>query len=173
MKKSNLIVTLVVLTIVSSLPAVAGGVDRMIIVPEKWQGAYDFGYAPAIRVGEWVVISGIPASGEGTYEDKVRRMYERAEELLTASGATWADVVELTSFHLESKDSAQFGAEFGKYMPIHKEFLGDHRPAWTAVGTTALLSPSAVVETKFVAVVGSGASSRVVRHVDGAEGSGE
>ena len=166
MKSSRILVAALTLAL---LPATlfAGGVDRMIVVPENWQGAYDFGYAPAIRVGEWVIISGIPAGGNGSYEDKIRGMYKRAQQLLEASGATFADVVELTSFHLESKDSAQFGAEFQKYMPIHKEFFGDHRPAWTAVGTTALLSGSAVVETRFVAVVGSGASSRVVRHVDG------
>ncbi len=50
-------------------------------------------------------------------------------------------------------------------MPIHRESFGDHRPAWTAVGTTALLSPTAVVEMRVVAVVGSGLSSRVVPDV--------
>lgn len=50
----------------------------------------------------------------------------------------------------------------GCYMPIHKEFFGDHRPAWTAVGTTVLLSRTAPVEMRVVAVVGSGKASRVV-----------
>lgn len=141
----------------------AEDVDRTIYVPQGWEGAYEFGYAPAVRVGDTVIVSGIPASGEGTYEDKVRHMYERAKEVLAAAGATFDDVVEITTFHLEPKDSATFHEEFRRYMPIHKEFFGEHRPAWTAVGTTALLSSTGVVEMKLVAVAGSGRSSRVVR----------
>ena len=137
-----------------------------IVVPPRWKGAYQFGYAPAIRVGDWVIVSGIPAGGEGSYEDKIRRMYEQAKVLLEASGATFADVVELTTYHLEPTDSQQFGQEFSRYMPIHKEFFGEHRPAWSAVGTTALLSPSAVVEMRIVAVAGAGSSSRVVERVE-------
>ena len=116
-----------------------------------------------MRVGETVIVSGIPAGGEGSYEDKIRNMYRRAKELLEAAGASIDDVVELTTFHVKPEDDAAFREEFGLYMPIHREFFGEHRPAWTAVGTTALLSPSAVVEMKLFAVVGSGKETRVVR----------
>lgn len=143
-------------------PAQAAGVEREILVPAGWEGAYDFGYAPVIRVGNRVIVSGIPASGDGTYEEKIRGMYRRAVELLTAAGATIDDVVELTTFHSEPEDSAAFGAEFERYMSIHKEFFGEHRPAWTAVGTTALLSSTAPVEMRVIAVIGSGKASRVV-----------
>jgi enamine deaminase RidA (YjgF/YER057c/UK114 family) len=146
----------------TAVPARAGGVDREIHVPAGWEGAYEFGYAPAIRVGDMVIVSGVPAGGEGTYEEKIRRMYQRIGDLLRAAGATFDDVVELTSFHAEPRDSPAFRAEFEKYMPIHREFFGEHRPAWTAVGTTALLSPTAVVEVRVIAVVGSGKASRVV-----------
>ncbi len=81
---------------------------------------------------------------------------------LASAGATLEDVVELTTFHAAPADTPAFRAEFEKYMPIHKEFFGDHRPAWTAVGTSALLSGTADVEMRVVAVVGSGASSQVV-----------
>lgn len=142
--------------------AEASEVDREIHVPAGWEGAYEFGYAPVIRVGDQVVVSGIPASGDGTYEEKIRGMYRRAVELLEAAGATIEDVVELTTFHSEPEDSTAFGEEFQRYMPIHKEFFGDHRPAWTAVGTPALLSSTAPVEMRVIAVIGSGKASRVV-----------
>jgi len=154
------------LLIASALPAVAGervSNERTIHVPEGWEGAYEFGYAPVLRVGDQVIVSGIPAGGDGSYEEKIRRMYERAVDLLAAAGATIDDVVELTTFHAEPQGSAEFRAEFELYMPIHREFFGEHRPAWTAVGTAALLSPTAPVEMRLVAVVGSGANSRVVR----------
>lgn len=168
MKVRKILIALAVLAVASSTEALAGGTDRQIVVPPRWQGAYDFGYAPAVRVGDWVIISGIPAGGEGSYEDKIRHMYQRAVELLEASGATIEDVVELTSYHLESTGAQQFRAEFERYMPVHREFFGEHRPAWTAVGTTALLSPSAVVEMRLVAVAGSGRNSRVVSKVTAA-----
>ncbi len=148
--------------------AAASDVERTIHVPEGWEGAYDFGYAPVVRVGDLVIVSGVPAGGDGTYEEKIRGMYRRAGELLAAAGASWDDVVELTTFHTAPRDSAAFREEFDLYMPIHREFLGEHRPAWTAVGTTVLLSRSAPVEMRVVAVAGSGAASRVVRGAEAA-----
>lgn len=165
MRKSLCLIA-VALLVAAALPAAAGeraANERTIHVPEGWEGAYEFGYAPVVRVGDQVIVSGIPAGGLGTYEEKIRRMYENAVHQLAAAGATIDDVVELTTFHLEPKDSAEFGAEFERYMPIHREFFGEHRPAWTAVGTSALLSPAAPVEMRLVAVVGSGENSRVVR----------
>jgi enamine deaminase RidA (YjgF/YER057c/UK114 family) len=154
------------LYLATTLPAAAGdraANERTLHVPEGWEGAYEFGYAPVVRVGDLVIVSGIPAGGPGSYEEKIRRMYENAVYLLASAGATLDDVVELTTFHLEPKDSPAFRAEFDKYMPIHREFFGEHRPAWTAVGTSALLSGAAPVEMRVIAVVGSGADSRVVR----------
>lgn len=152
-----------VLVLTNPAPAAGGDVERQIIVPPGWEGAYDYGYAPVIRVGEMVIVSGIPAGGDGSYEEKIRRMYQRAVDLLESAGATIDDVVELTTFHTQAATSADMGAELERYMPIHRELFGEHRPAWTAVGSTALLSPSAVVEMRVIAVVGSGAASRVVR----------
>jgi len=141
----------------------ASEVARPIHVPPGWEGAYDFGYAPVVRVGNLVIVSGVPASGDGTYEEKIRRMYQRAIALLAEAGATVDDVAELETFHREAKDTPGFSAEFERYIKVHREFFGEHRPAWTAVGTTALLSPSAPVEMRVLAVVGSGKESKVVR----------
>ena len=166
MKNRSWICCLLVALALMSWPAAAqssGSNQRTIHVPDGWQGAYQFGYAPAVQVGDRLILSGIPAGGEGSYEDKIRRMYQRAKELLEAAGASIEDVIELTSYHLQPRTSAEFTEEFRKYMPIHQEFFGEHRPAWTAVGTTALLSPSAVVEVRFEAVIGSGKNSRVAR----------
>jgi len=170
MRRFEMALAATLLTLVfGASPSGAGDVTRTIHVPPGWEGAYEFGYAPVVRVGEMVIVSGIPAGGPGTYEEKVRRMYQRAVDLLGSAGATIDDVVELTTFHAEPKDSPAFRAEFERYMPIHREFFGEHRPAWTAVGTTALLSAGAPVEMRILAVVGSGEASRVVRGAPPAE----
>jgi enamine deaminase RidA (YjgF/YER057c/UK114 family) len=113
-------------------------------------------YSPAVRVGDLVILSGIPAAGGKTYEDKVRWMFREMQRQLELAGATLADVVELTSFHAEARDTAAFQAEIERLLPIHAEFFRDHYPAWTAVGTTALLAPGAPLEMRAMAVIGSG-----------------
>lgn len=80
--------------------------------------------------------------------------------MFRALEAHLADVVELGSFHVGATDSAAFNAEFARFAPIHHEFFPDHYPAWTAVGTPALLMPEAVVELRAVAVIGSGKAPR-------------
>ncbi len=161
MLKPHSTATLFALTLIASL-SFADEVDREIHVPAGWEGAYEFGYAPVLKVGDRVIVSGVPNSGTGSYEERTRRMYERVRDLLASAGADLEDVIEITTFHLSPDDANAFRAEFDKYMPIHKEFFGDHRPAWTAVGTSALLSRTADVEMRMEAVTGSGKASRVV-----------
>jgi len=146
--------------------AVGSGTARKTIVIPAGQGeAYDrYHYAPAVRVGDTVIVSGIPAGGPGSYEDQVRRMFERAKKVLEAAGAEMSDVVEINTFHAQPKDSAAFNAEFERFLVLHKEYFPSGYPAWTAVGTTALLAPGAVLEMRLVAVIGAGGKLKVVRH---------
>lgn len=117
---------------------------------------HDWHYTPVVKVGDMVIVSGIPAAGPGTYEDKVRRMFVALGKQLEQAGASYADVVELTTFHAGPTDPTSFQAEFARFAPIHHEFFPAHYPAWSAVGTSALLSPGAVVEMRAVAMIGSG-----------------
>lgn len=130
---------------------------REHFAPPGMEAAYhEWHYTPVVKVGSSVIVSGIPASGPGSYEDKVRRMFVALRKQLELAGASLADVVELTSFHALPTDAKGFQEEFARFGPIHHEFFPSHYPAWSAVGTTALLSPGAVVELRAVAVIGSG-----------------
>lgn len=152
------------LALVAQEAAVEAAPTKTVYVPKGLDAAYDeWGYAPAVRVGDLVILSGIPAAGPGDYEAKVRRMYEGAKRLLAQAGATMEDVVELTSFHLGATDAASFQKEFETLSRVHAEYFPAFRPAWSAVGTTALLAPGAALEMRFVAIAGSGARVRVVR----------
>ena len=129
---------------------------KTIVVPEGQDPNYDeYHYAPAIRVGDMVIVSGIPAARGDTYEAKVRNMFERLKKTLAAAGAGMSDVVELQSFHATVGTEA-FQKEFAELEKIHHEYFPDAYPAWTAVGTTALLAPGAVLELRALAIVGSG-----------------
>lgn len=134
---------------------------REHFAPPGMEAAYhDWHYTPALKVGNAVYVSGIPAVGPGSYEDKVRHMFRILKRQLELAGASLADVVELTSYHLQPTDAKSFQQEFERFAPIHHEFFPDHYPAWSAVGTTALLSPGAVVELRAVAVIGSGGAPK-------------
>ena len=148
------------LALALALPSIAFAADsptREHLAPAGWEGSYhEHHYTPVVKVGEMVIVSGIPAMRGDTYEAKVRWMFEQLKAHLQSAGATLADVVELTSFHAGPKDTAAFRAEFEKFAKIHREYFPDHYPAWTAVGTTALLADGAPVEMRVVAIIGSG-----------------
>lgn len=130
---------------------------REHFAPPGWEASYhDWHYSPVVKSGDMVIVSGIPAARGETYEAKVRWMFEQLKAHLAAADATLADVVELTSFHAAPKDTAQFREELEKLGPIHREYFPDHYPAWTAVGTTVLLSKDAPVELRAMAIIGSG-----------------
>jgi len=140
----------------------APAASRQHLAPPGWEGSYHrWHYTPALKVGKTVYISGIPAAEGATYEEKVRWMFEQLKAHLAAAGASLEDVVELTSFHVEPRDTAAFRAEFARFAAIHHEYFPQAYPAWTAVGTTALLADGAPVELRAVAVIGSGRRPRV------------
>ena len=71
---------------------------QMKAVEEQW------GFADAIVAGDTVYLSGVVA-GTGAGETNLELAYERAFQqigkILTRSGATWDDVVDITSFHTD------------------------------------------------------------------------
>ena len=139
----------------------ASAPSRNHLAPTGWEGSYHrWHYTPVVKVGDQVIVSGIPAGRGATYEEKIRNLFRDLEHHLASAGASMADVVELTSWHVGATDSAAFNKEFETFSKVHAEFFTDHYPAWSAVGTTALLSPSAVVELRAVAIIGSGRAPR-------------
>jgi enamine deaminase RidA (YjgF/YER057c/UK114 family) len=130
---------------------------KTIVIPAGTDAAYDtWHYAPAVRVGDTVYVSGIPAGPGDDYDTRIRNMFKRLKHTLEAAGASMEDVVEITSFHRQPTDTASFDAEFEHFFAIHKEYFPSGYPASTMVGTTALLAEGAPVELRAVAVVGAG-----------------
>ena len=159
----NALLPLAMLVLANAAPAIAGETapTREHFAPPGYESAYhQWHYTPVLKVGANVIVSGIPAAGPGSYEDKVRRMFVELRTQLELAGASLADVVELTSFHVQPTDSKSFIAEFQRFTPIHHEFFPSHYPAWSAVGTTTLLAPGAVVELRAVAMIGSGSAPK-------------
>ena len=147
------------------LPGAAFAADapsREHLAAKGGEAAYHgWHYSPVVKVGDMVIVSGIPSGPGKTYEDQIHAMFKRLQAELATAGATLADVVEINTFHAQATDTERFRAEFDKFAPIHHEYFPANYPAWTAVGTTALLARGAAVEMRVVAMIGSGKNPKV------------
>ena len=147
--------------VLSGVSASESSPTRQHLAPPGWEGSYhEIHYTPVMKIGERVIVSGIPASQGDTEEAKIRWAFAQLKLHLESAGATLADVVELNSFHV-AKDHAEFRARIEPVLKVHHEFFPDRYPAWTAVGTTALFSDDAPMELRAEAVIGSGRAARV------------
>ena len=136
--------------------------SREHLAPKGTERAYhDWHYTPVVKVGDMVIVSGIPSGPGATYEEQIHALFRHAKATLETAGASLADVVEINTFHANARDTESFRAEFEKFAPIHHEYFPANYPAWTAVGTTALLAQGAAVEMRLVAVIGSGKNPKV------------
>ena len=125
------------------------------IIPEGQQVVYDhYHFAPAIKVGQTVYVSGQGGGrADGTMpeslEEQLDNAFAKVKQVLEAAGATMADIVELLSYHVDiQKDAHLVFAVKDRHIP--SDF-----PAWTAVGVAGLAGAGMLVEIKAVAVFGS------------------
>ena len=112
---------------------------REAIFPSGKQALYDQnGYSAAIKSGDLLFVSGQVGSLEdGSPEPDIDKQiglaFSNLEAVLEAGGCTFADVVDVTTFHV---DPEQHAAK----MFAHKDQAFPDRPYpnWTAVGVTWL-----------------------------------
>jgi len=110
-------------------------------------------FTDAVRAGNLLFLSGfVPVDGEGQLvggDDvvaQVRQVFANLGAVLSAAGATFADVVKVTVFLTDIADRARIN-------PVRQEVFGDARPASTLVEVSALVVPGAKVEIEAVALV--------------------
>jgi reactive intermediate/imine deaminase len=114
-------------------------------------------YSHAIRVeagdATWIYVSGQLAFdaggtlvGVGDLRAQTEQVFANLRAILEANGASFADVVKLTTFvtTLENLDGMR---------EVRSRFLGGELPASTAVQIAALVVPEALIEVDLVAVV--------------------
>ena len=110
-------------------------------------------YSQAIRVGDFLFTSGqvgmLPATGDlvkGGIEAETRQALKNLSEVLTAGGATWADVAKATIFLLDM-------ADFSIVNRIYGEVAVTPAPARSTV-QVAGLPRGARVEIEAIAYLG-------------------
>lgn len=107
-----------------------------------------------IRVGEWLFVSGMMpwdakrnVVGVGDIRLQTRQALENMQQVLGSADASLADIVKVTFYLTDIRHKASV-------WDIRKEMFGDHRPASTLIGVSALVDPLALLEVDAIAHIG-------------------
>ncbi len=136
------------------LPATATARDPAnVLMPENPEArAFQeaVGYATAVIAGDTIYLSGVvagPAAGESDLAPGYERAFTHIAATLARAGASWDDVVDITTFHTD------LAAHIDGFAAVKSRHVKAPFPAWTAIGVSRLYEPTAVVEIKVVARV--------------------
>lgn len=112
-------------------------------------------YTDAVRFGDLLFISGCgPVDDVGNLiggDDvaaQTRQVFLNMQEILTAAGATFADIVKVIVYLIDVDDRT-------KINPVRQEFFGDARPASTLIGISGMAIPGMKVEVEAIAGIPS------------------
>ncbi len=148
MKKATPLIALA-MTFVTVAHLQAQEVER--IVPDGWRRTYESGhYAPAVRVGDMLFLSGVVGTsrdGPNDIATQSRRVFERMRGVLEAAGASMSDVVSLTTYHVNMGETVR------PFMEVKDEVILEPYPTWTAIGVERLFGETALLEVAAVAVI--------------------
>ena len=98
-------------------------------------------------------VPGLKQSKNGNYAEfdfaaQCHSVFQNVQKVLEASGARWADLVDVTVFLTDMK------RDFNTYNKIYAEYFKDNQPCRTTLGIDSLPTPIAI-ELKCIAVVSS------------------
>ena len=136
------------------VPAAAGAqarTDATVLMSTNERARADqerYGYADAVIAGDLVFLSGIVAGqapGETTLTPAYERAFRVVGRILERAGASYADVVDVTTYHTD------ITAQIEAYAEVQRRFLGSPPPAWTAIDVDRLLPDAGITEIKIVA----------------------
>lgn len=108
------------------------------------------GYAPAVRAGSLLFISGqVARRPDGSIPEDIAEqvdlVFRRTIEVLKWSGLTLDDLVEIISYHVDLREN------MGQFTAVKERYVKAPFVAWTAVGVTALGNPADMIELRSVA----------------------
>ena len=121
-------------------------------------------YPHARRVGDLLFLSGVGPRKRGTkeipgvsldatgkvesydIEAQCRSVFENVRTIVTESGSSWQQIVDVTVFLTNMDD------DFATYNKIYAEYFADNQPCRTTVEINALPTPIAI-ELKCIATI--------------------
>lgn len=117
----------------------------------KWEE--NIGYSRAVKLGNFVEVSGTVAVdennkvvGENNPYEQTKFILQKIEKVLERAGATMKDVIRTRMF---VTDISRF-EEFGK---AHGEFFREIRPCTSIMEVNALIAPEYLIEIEASAII--------------------
>ncbi len=127
---------------------------KQLINPEGTEFLYEsYQFSQAVKVGNQIWISGQVGMNEKgelgkNVEEQTRIAFENLEHVLKAAGASFDNIVEMTTYHISME-----GADVEAFQKVRSEFIKKDYPAWTAIGVKELVLPNFLIEIKATAVI--------------------
>ncbi len=109
---------------------------------EQW------GYSDAVIAGDTIYLSGIVVGlpeGDSDLQAAYDRAYRHIASILARAGASWDDVVDMTSYHTDVT------AQMEAMVAVHRRYVTAPFPAWTAIDVDRLIPDRGITEIKIVA----------------------
>jgi enamine deaminase RidA (YjgF/YER057c/UK114 family) len=143
----------VALGLALTAPAAHAGArqDAKVIMNEDPKGlAFQeaWGYCESIKTGDTIYLSGVVAGtrpGETDFTRSYEQAFERIGVILQKAGASWDDVIDITTFHTD------LGAQMPAIVAVKNKYVKPPFPAWTAIQVTRLVPDNGITEIKIVA----------------------
>ena len=111
-------------------------------IEEEW------GFADAVVTGDTIYLSGVVAGlrpGETDLKIAYDRAFQRIGKILERAGASFDDVVDITSFHTDLK------TQMPAIVAVKNRYIHAPPPAWTAIQVVRLIPDAGITEIKIVA----------------------
>jgi enamine deaminase RidA (YjgF/YER057c/UK114 family) len=121
------------------------------VIPTWMKPIYEtYHFAPAVIDGDHLRCSGMIGFRPdlSVPEDPTAQFtlaFENLRGLLAEAGRTFANVTEMTTYHVGLR------AHMQAFTAVKDKFMSAPYPAWTAVGISELASPGALVEIQVTA----------------------
>ena len=144
---------LLLAALAAALPSAAGAQARRqgIVIMSDDEGSRRFqeewGYSDAVVTGDTIYLSGVVVGqreGE-SLEAAYERTYRQIGAILARAGASWDDVVDITSYHTE------ITAQMPAIVAVHRRYVTAPFPAWTVIDVDRLIPERGITEIKIVA----------------------
>ncbi len=127
---------------------------KQTIIDPNWAWDENFPLAQGLRVGDFLFMSGQVALdadgrvvGPGNLQTQARQVFENMKTILTKAGATFNNVVKLTTYFTSDVRN------YEEYFTVRRQYFGDHRPASTGVQVVALAFQDLLLEVEAIAYV--------------------
>ncbi len=106
--------------------------------------------SPALSANGFLFLTGMTGAGpDGSVDPdpqvQINLAFERVNAVLKEAGSSFADLIEMTSYHVGLRD------HIGLFRNIRDKYISEPYPAWTAIEVAGFVTPGTLVELRVVA----------------------